>query len=169
MKKSLAYRLAFAGVIGALYAALSIFGSVFGLTYGPIQLRFAEALTVLPFLFPETVGGLFVGCFVANLLSPYGVLDMVVGSLATLLAAFLTSCCRHRALAPLPPVLVNAVFIGALLAWQQTGMGEAFMAAFWYNACSIAVSQALVCYILGLLLLRWMEKSKFFVQIRKNR
>ena len=54
MKKSLAYRLAFAGVIGALYAALSIFGSVFGLTYGPIQLRFAEALTVLPFLFPET-------------------------------------------------------------------------------------------------------------------
>lgn len=168
MKKTLAYRLAFSGVIGALYAALSIFGSVFGLTYGPIQLRFSEALTVLPFLFPETVGGLFIGCFVANLLSPYGIIDMVVGSFATLLAAYLTSRCRHRLLAPLPPVLVNAVAIGALLAWQQAGTGEAFAAAFWYNACSIAVSQALVCYILGLLLLRWMEKSKIFAQIRKK-
>ncbi len=168
MKNNLARRLAFSGIIGALYAALSIFGSVFGLTYGPIQLRFAEALTVLPFLFPETVAGLFIGCFVANLLSPYGVIDMVVGSLATLLAAFLTSRCHHRAAAPLPPVLINAVLIGALLAWQQTGFGDAFMAAFWYNACSIAVSQALVCYILGLLLLRWMEKSKIFGKIRKN-
>ena len=168
MKNTLARRLAFSGIIGALYAALSIFGSVFGLTYGPIQLRFSEALTVLPFLFPETVAGLFIGCFVANLLSPYGVIDMAVGSLATLLAAFLTSRCRHRALAPLPPVLINAVLIGALLAWQQTGFGDAFMAAFWYNACSIAVSQALVCYILGLLLLRWMEKSKIFGQMQKN-
>ena len=168
MNNTLARRLAFSGIIGALYAALSIFGSVFGLTYGPIQLRFAEALTVLPFLFPETVAGLFIGCFVANLLSPYGVIDMVVGSLATLLAAFLTSRCRHRALAPLPPVLINAVLIGALLAWQQTGFGDAFMAAFWYNACSIAVSQALVCYVLGLLLLRWMEKSNIFGKIRKN-
>ena len=168
MRKISVRQLTTAAIVGALYAALTLFSSAFGIAYGPVQFRISEALCVLPVLTPAAVPGLFLGCLVSNLLSPYGALDIVFGSLATLLAAFLTSRCRHRALAPLPPVLVNAVFIGALLAWQQTGMGEAFMAAFWYNACSIAVSQALVCYILGLLLLRWMEKSKFFVQIRKN-
>ena len=88
--------------MAALYAVMSYFGNVFGLTYGPIQLRFSEALCVLPFLFPATVPGLFVGCLAANLLSPYGPLDIVVGSLATLIAAVWTSRVRRRWLAPLP-------------------------------------------------------------------
>lgn len=168
MRDTIAHRAALSGVIAALYAALSAVGAVFGLTYGPIQLRFSEALTVLPYLFPEAVPGLFLGCLVANILSPYGLADMVVGALATLLAAALSRRCRSRYLAPLPPVLVNAVAIGALLAWQQTGMAGGFMAAFWYHACSVAVSQALVCYGLGLLLLRQVEKLKFFGKIIKK-
>ena len=87
MKQLHTRQLTTAAVVGAAYAALSIFGSVFGITYGPIQCRFSEALCVLPFLFPETAWGLFAGCLIANLLSPYGLLDIVVGSLATLLAA----------------------------------------------------------------------------------
>ena len=83
-----------AAIVGAAYAVLSIFGSVFGITYGPIQCRFSEALCVLPFLMPETAWGLGVGCLIANLLSPYGILDIVVGSAATLLAALLTARCR---------------------------------------------------------------------------
>ena len=89
-----------AAIVGAAYAVLSIFGSIFGITYGPIQCRFSEALCVLPFLLPETAWGLGVGCLIANLLSPYGVLDIVVGSAATLLAALLTARCKKKWLAP---------------------------------------------------------------------
>ena len=94
-----------AAIVGAAYAVLSIFGSIFGITYGPIQCRFSEALCVLPFLLPETAWGLGVGCLIANLLSPYGILDIVVGSAATLLAALLTARCKKKWLAPLPPVV----------------------------------------------------------------
>ena len=83
MKKFTVQHLATAAAVGAVYAVLSIFGSVFGVTFGTVQCRFAEALCVLPFFFPETVWGLFVGCLITNLLSPYGLLDIVMGSLTT--------------------------------------------------------------------------------------
>ena len=127
MKNLTTRRLAVSGMIGAAYAVMAIFGSVFGLTFGPIQFRFSEALCVTPFLFPEAVGGLFVGCLIANLFSPYG-----------------------------------------LLAFEQTGFTAAFMPAFWYNACSLAVSEAVVCYVLGLLLLKALEKTKYFKELQKK-
>jgi len=99
MRKFTTKDLTLAAMVAALYAVMSYFGNVFGLTYGPIQLRFSEALCVLPFLFPATAPGLFVGCLAANLLSPYGPLDIVVGSLATLIAAVWTS----RVKRPCPP------------------------------------------------------------------
>ena len=157
-----------AAIVGAAYAVLSIFGSIFGITYGPIQCRFSEALCVLPFLLPETAWGLGVGCLIANLFSPYGLLDIIIGSLATLIAAWLTSRCRSRYLAPLPPVIVNMVLVGGLLAFEQTGFTRAFMAAFWYNACSLAVSEAVVCYVLGLLLLKALGKTKYFKELQKK-
>ena len=168
MKKMTVQHLTTAAVVGAAYAVLSLFGSVFGVTFGTVQCRFSEALCVLPFLFSEAVGGLFVGCLIANLLSPYGLLDIVIGSLATLIAAWLTARCRSRYLAPLPPVAVNAVLVGGLLAFEQTGFTQAFAAAFWYNACSLAVSEAVVCYVLGLLLLKGLEKTKYFRDLQKK-
>ena len=108
------------------------------------------------------------GCLIANLFSPYGLLDIVIGSLATLIAAWLTSRCRSRYLAPLPPVAVNAVLVGGLLAFEQAGFTGAFAAAFWYNACSLAVSEAVVCYVLGLLLLKGLEKTKYFRDLQKK-
>ena len=97
------------GVIAAAYAALTLVASAMNLAYGPVQFRFSDALTVLPFLFPGTWPGLFVGCLVANLLSPYGPIDIVIGSLATLLAAIWTEKVDRPWLAPLPPVLCNMV------------------------------------------------------------
>ena len=161
-------QLTLAALTAAAYAVLSYFGSIFGITYGPIQCRFSEALCVLPFFLPETAWGLGVGCLIANLLSPYGVLDIVVGSAATLLAALLTARCKKMWLAPLPPVIVNMVLVGGLLAFEQTGFTRAFMAAFWYNACSLAVSEAVVCYVLGLLLLKALEKTKYFKELQKK-
>jgi len=145
--------MAIAGIIAALYAVMVYFSSVFGIAYGPIQCRFSEALCVLPFLTPAAVPGLFLGCLVANLLSPYGALDIVFGSLATLLAALWTLRVRRKWLAPLPPVLCNAIIVGAVVTVQQVPM-ELFWGTFAYNALTIGLGEALACYVLGGLLLR---------------
>ena len=98
MRKFDVRQITLCAMVAALYAVLSYFGSIFGLTYGPIQFRFAEALCVLPFLFPATAPGLFVGCLITNLMSTVGPLDVVFGSLATLLAALWTSRMPNRLL-----------------------------------------------------------------------
>ena len=156
------HQLATAGVIAALYAVLAYFASIFGIAYGPIQCRFSEALCVLPFLFPAATPGLFVGCLVANLLSPYGALDIIFGSLATLLAAVWTQHTHHKWLAPLPPVLCNAVIVGAVISFQETGFTGAFAGAFAYNAVTVGVGEAIACYVLGTVLLKSLPKVKFF-------
>lgn len=158
MRENRTRQLTRAAVVGGLYAALSLLGSIFGISYGPIQLRFAEGLCVLPFLFPETAWGLGVGCLIANILSPYGLPDILIGSLTTLGAALLTRRCKSKYLAPLPPVLCNGVVVGALLAFEQVGFTPAFGKALWFNGCSVLVGEAIACYGLGLLLLRAMEK-----------
>lgn len=152
------HQLATAGVIAALYAVLAYFASIFGIASGPIQCRFSEALCVLPFLFPAATPGLFVGCLVANLLSPYGALDIIFGSLATLLAAVWTQHTHHKWLAPLPPVLCNAVIVGAVISFQQTGFTGAFAGAFVYNAVTVGVGEAIACYVLGGVLLTVLPK-----------
>ena len=159
MRKISIRQLTMAAVVGALYAALTLLSSAFGLAYGPVQFRISEALCLLPFLFPETAWGLFVGCWAANLISPYGPLDMVVGSLATLIAALWTAKCRRKWLAPLPPVVCNAVLVGAVLAWQQSGSWETFWLAFALYGLSVGLGEAVVSFALGLLLLHGMEKS----------
>ena len=83
-------------LIAAIYVALTMLSNALNLAYGPIQLRFSEAMTVLPFLMPEASWGLFIGCVLSNVLSPYGPLDMIVGSAATLLAALLTARALQR-------------------------------------------------------------------------
>lgn len=153
-------QIAVAGVVGALYAVLSYFAAIFGVAYGPVQFRFSEALCVLPFLFPAAAPGLFVGCLVANLLSPYGALDIVFGSLATLLAAVLTMKSPGKWLAPLPPVLCNAGIVGAVIAFEQTGFTAAFPAALAYNAFTVGLGEAVVCYVLGGILLAVLSRVR---------
>ena len=143
-----------AGIIAAVYTVLSLFASVFGLTYGPIQCRFSEALCVLPFFLPEAIPGLFIGCLVTNLMSTVGPLDIVLGSLATLLAALWTRRMPNKWLAPLPPVICNGVIIGAMIAWYEVGFSEGFLGLFAYNAVTVAIGEAIACYVLGLLLLQ---------------
>jgi uncharacterized membrane protein len=98
------------GIIAALYAAITIL--LAPISYGPIQVRVSEALTVLPFLTPAAVPGLFLGCLVANVYGGLGLPDIIGGSLCTLLAAFLTylvSKTRRPILAPVPPIVVNSL------------------------------------------------------------
>ena len=118
--------LTFAAILAAVYAVLTVTLPI--PQYLGIQCRLSEAFTVLPFLFPAATPGLVVGCFIANLFSPYP-LDMVFGTAATLLACLLTRRMPNRYLASLPPVLCNAVIVGAECAWYQAGFGPAFGAA----------------------------------------
>lgn len=154
MHKFTVRQLAIAGVVGAAYAVLSYFATFFGVAFGPVQCRFSEALCVLPFLFPETTWGLFIGCLVINLLSPYGALDIVFGSLATLLAALWTQRVHHKWLAPLPPVICNALIVGFIISYEATGLNAAFPALFAFNAFTIGLGEAIACYVLGGILLK---------------
>ena len=128
--------LTISGMIAAVYAALTLALPV--LSYGASsgwEMRISEALTILPILLPEAVPGLTVGCLIANLLSPVGALDVVFGTLATLIAALGTRALRHRPwLAATCPVVSNALIVGTLLSsvynlplfftMLQVGVGE---------------------------------------------
>ncbi len=150
--------LALNGILAAVYAALTLLASSMNLAFGFVQFRFSEALTVLPFLFPGTAPGLLIGCFLANLLSPYGVLDLLIGSAATFVAALLTQKAKRPWLAPLPPVVLNMVFIGGLIAWYEVGFTTAFFSVFAVNALWVGIGEAVVCYLLGGLLLRGLPR-----------
>ena len=154
-----------AAIIAALYAAVTLV--VYPLSFGNMQVRISEALTILPFFMPEAVTGLFVGCLISNFFSPnFVILDVIFGSLATLSAAMLTHLCakmgkKGRWLAPLPPVLINAVVIGLVIALSTTGSEEgAFYTAFIFNCCTVGISQFVSCYGLGIPLSYVFEKIK---------
>lgn len=160
MRKFTTRDLTMAAVVAALYAALTL--ALPGPSYGFAQLRVAEALTVLPFLFPCTAPGLLVGCLVANLLSPYGAVDIICGTAATGLAAFLTLKMPNRWLAPLPPVLCNGVIVGAMLAWYEAGFGPNFWPMFALSGPGVALGELAACYVLGGLLLKVLPTVSYF-------
>ena len=148
--------LTLAAVLAAVYAALTVLLPV--PQFGPVQCRLAEALTVLPFFFPAATPGLVVGCFIANLFSPYP-LDILCGTLATLLACLLTRRMPNRWLAPLPPVLCNALIVGAEIAWFETGFTAAFPAAYAFNALTVGAGELAACYILGSVLINALPQA----------
>ncbi len=170
MRKFTVRELSFAAVVAAMYAVLGYFGSAFGLTFGPVQIRFAEALTVLPFLFPAAAPGLAVGCFLTNLLSPFGPMDLVFGTLATALAAFLTMKMPRWYLAGLPPVLINMAVLSPVWAWAETGgFGPAFRTALGLNALTFAAGETVACYVLGTLLMRALQRIRPLRPLMRSR
>ncbi len=156
--------LAVSAVLAAAYAALTV--ALAPISYGPVQFRVSEALTVLPFLMPSTVWGVFIGCVVANLYTG-SVLDIVFGSLATLLAGLLTarfgkkgSTVKNRLLGCLMPVVFNAGIVGAVLTW---GYGfqefpDSALASFVFNALTVGLGEAGVLYLIGYTLLRQLPR-----------
>ncbi len=153
-----------AAIIAAIYAALTYLGSFFGLSYGPIQVRFSEALTILPIFTPAAIPGLTIGCFIANIGS-FNPLDMIFGSFATFLAALLTYFLRDITfkklplLALLPPVVINAILIGFEIAVFFLGEGYSFY-GFIISAIEVGVGQLIACYGLGLTLYLALRSKK---------
>lgn len=149
------------GIIAAVYAALTLITPIF--SYGVGQVRISEALCVLPFFTPAAIPGLFVGCALANLGSPFGIIDIVCGSVASLLAAYATSKVKNKWLAPLPSVLLNGLIVGLMLA---QALGYPWWAAILY----VAGGQAIACYALGMPLLFALDKfrGKLFGETRRK-
>ena len=175
-------RIAFAGILAAVYAVVTIATASFA--YGPIQFRIAEALTVLCCFTPAAIPGMVVGCMAANLASFVSAWDFLIGSCATLLACVITWAMWRRALAedsrgqepwergkrasgrrallvlltPLPTVLCNAVIVGAEIAVFFDD--RAFLPAWGLNALSVGGGEAAVLYVLGLPLLLLLLKNR---------
>lgn len=148
-------------IIAAVYVALCFV--LAPLAYGPVQIRFAEALTLLPVLCPEAVLGVTLGCFLANMISGVPV-DMVVGTLATLLAALATRKLRNvrtgrLALVPsLPPVLFNAVIVGIELTLLYYPTASPFK-IYLLNMASVGAGQLVSCSVLGVAMVWAIERS----------
>lgn len=138
--------IAFSAAIAALYAALTLL--LQPISFGAFQFRISEALTLLPVLFPQSILGLSVGCFIANLLGSPTPWDVIFGTLATLLAALATYNLRRQKLwiAALPPVLFNAIIIGLMLYFTANAGDFALT----FTILSIGFGQAVVCYLLGI-------------------
>jgi uncharacterized membrane protein len=151
-------RLCLSAVIAALYAALTIAGAP--IAYGPIQFRISEFLCVLPFFAPFTSAALFVGCLLANLLSPVGIWDVILGSLATLLASVCTAYFGKtwrstgvfgilpRVFACLMPAVFNAVIIGAMLS-ALFPLDSGFWMSFLIFGLQVGAGEAAVMFIIG--------------------
>lgn len=161
--------MAVSAVIAAMYAGLTYRAAAVNLAYGPVQFRFSEALTVLPAFTPAAVPGLALGCFIANLTSPFGAVDWVFGTLASFVAAVGTlalSRVRFKGvpwLAPLPPVIANAVIVGLeLCCFSDAGVfswGNASLGGFLAGAFSVGIGELVVCYALGVPLMIALQKT----------
>ncbi|HSK69754.1 MAG TPA: QueT transporter family protein [Candidatus Limnocylindria bacterium] len=141
--------LASAGIVAALYAALTLLFAP--ISFSQVQFRVAEALTLLPVLSRASVPGLFLGCLAANFLAGQPWQDVVFGSLATLAAAALTRMLRRSVwLAALMPVLLNAAVVGSVL---HVVYGLPLL----LSVLTVGAGEAAVCYLLGVPLVKVLD------------
>ncbi len=157
MKKRNSIRFMVLGAsIAALYIALTFLSSALGLSSGVVQVRFSEALCVLPIFTPAAVPGLFIGCFLANILTGSVLVDVVFGSLATLLGAVFTRVLRKKKLwAVLPPILSNSLIIPFVLRFAYGIEG-----ALWFFMVTVGIGEIISCGVLGSLLMLGLEKRR---------
>lgn len=143
-----------AAMIAALYVVLTFIANAFGLASGVIQVRLSEALTVLPVFTSAAVPGLYVGCFLANLLTGGCLLDILVGSLATLIGALGARALRKwKWLVPLPNIVSNMVIVPLVLI-----VGYGLADAWWYLVLTVGIGEIISCGILGMALLLMLKK-----------
>ena len=165
MKKLTPKQIALNGIVAGLYAAITILTASFA--YGNIQFRIAEALCLLVAIEPGLTVGLTLGCLIANIFSTVSVLDIVIGTAATLLGCLLTIRVKKTWLLPLPTVLSNAVLVGAMLAFVYTP--EAFWSGFAVMGAEVAAGELAVLYLLGVPLYLLLKKNDLIARLLRER
>ena len=151
--KSMTKYITISALIGAIYAVLTVL--LAPISYGPVQVRVAEALTVLPYLFPQAIPGLYIGCMVANIWGGYGPIDIFGGSALTLVAAMLTFWLRKLKspwLAPIPPVVLNALGVGYYLHILAD-------MPLWATISWVGLGEIIACFVIGMPLLFAIKRS----------
>ncbi len=146
-----------AAVIAALYVVLTLIANALGLANYAIQVRFSEALTVLPYFTPAAIPGLFAGCILSNLLTGCMPLDVIFGSLATLIGALGTYGLRKfsKWLAPVCPIIANTLIVPFVLAYVYR-----FEGSIPYFMVTVGLGELLSCGVLGMILLNVLLKYK---------
>ena len=146
-----------AAAIAAIYTLLTCFAGAVGLANGAIQLRFSEALTILPYFAPAAIPGLFIGCVLSNLLTGAVLWDVVFGSLATLIGAVFTYLLRKKSflLAPLPPIAANTLIVPFVLSYAY-GVPDGIP----FLMLTVGAGEVISCGVLGLLLLKGLERFR---------
>ena len=150
-----------AALIAAMYVVLIAIQMIpaASLTFGAVQLRLAEGLTVLPFVEAAAVPGVFVGCFISNLIlmavSGFGLVDLICGSLVTLVAAIITRKAKNKFIAFLIPVVLNGFLVSIWVSYY-TGI------PYWTTVLGIMGGEALSVFIFGYAILYVYERSKIF-------
>ncbi|WOC32031.1 MULTISPECIES: QueT transporter family protein [Caproicibacterium] len=168
-KKMPVLYLAQAGIIAALYLVLTLLANALGVGSQAIQFRFSEVLTILPVLTPAAVPGLAVGCFLGNLSSPFGPVDWIFGTLATLVGTVLCRALRGVRWKGLPvvsslmAVIANMVIISFEITCLGTGTSLSLanfgMQVFLMNALTIGIGEVVMCTVGGLVLVHVLERS----------
>jgi uncharacterized membrane protein len=145
-----------AALIAALYVVLTFIANGLGLANSVIQVRFSEALTILPYFTPAAIPGLTIGCLLSNIMTGCALPDIVFGTLATLIAAVLTHLLRNRSkfLAPLAPIVANTVIIPLVLLYAYG------LKPLWFSLLTVCIGEVLSCGILGMLLLNVLAKYR---------
>lgn len=128
------------GVIAGLYVALTV--AFQPLSYGDIQIRFSEALVLLCFFNRRYTIGLTLGCFIANFFSPFWVIDIWLGTLATLISCIAISFCKHLFIATLPPVIANAFLVALMLRME-------YQLPYFMTALTVGIGEAIAVCVFG--------------------
>ena len=159
MKKSFNARfLVQSAAISAIYVVLTFIANAMGLSSGAVQVRFSEALCVLPIFTPAAIPGLFIGCILANALTGSIIIDIVFGSIATLLGAIFTRKFRsNHLLALLPPILSNMLILPFVLKFAYN-----FEGSFLYFMLTIGLGEIISCGLLGKLLIEALCRRNIF-------
>ena len=148
------FYLTHAAVIAALYVVLTLIANAMGLANFAIQVRFSEALTILPYFTPAAIPGLFIGCLLSNMLTGAAVLDVIFGSIATLIGAIGTRLLRRsKWLAPVCPILSNTLIVPFVLAYVYH-----FQGSIPYFMLTVGIGELISCGVLGMLLLHLLQK-----------
>ena len=149
--------IAHAAIIAALYVVLTYLASMLGLSSGAIQIRFSEALTILPYFTPAAVPGLFIGCMLSNILAGAVIWDVIFGSLATLIGAVFTWLLRKRSkwLAPIPPIVSNIIIVPLVLTYAYGVPG-----GLPFLMLTVGIGEVISCGVLGMILLKCLEKYR---------
>ena len=158
--------LCLAGIIAALYIALTYLAMALGLDKNAIQIRFSEALIVLAFITPAAIPGLYVGCLLANILTACAPLDILIGPLATLIGAtgaYLIGKMSNKKVArficTIPNIIANTIIVTIVCYICYTAPDAQTISIIPFYAITIAIGEIISCGVLGTILLLGSEKT----------